>query len=874
MECAETDLEPKPRLLVVGNGMVGHHFIEQLCSQGLNEHFQVEVFGSERVAAYDRVHLSKYFDTGSADSLMLADVDTYAKQGVRLHLGKEVTLLDTENKCLHTQDGDVWFYDKLMLATGSYPFVPPIVGRDRPQCMVYRTIDDLEQIQQAAEKSTSAVVIGGGLLGLEAANALLTLDLDTHVVEFASQLMPVQLNDKAGDLLRAKIEQLGVSVHTSKATTAIVAGESALHRMNFNDDTYLETDMIVFSAGIRPQDSLARQSGIEVGERGGIVINDCCLTSADDVYAIGECALWQQRIFGLVAPGYQMARAAVSHLNVAANKAGTSSSLVKFEGADMSTKLKLLGVDVASIGESRGFDKAQFVELTDNQAGTYKKLWLDESGRYLKGAVLVGDASDYNLLLNQYLSGDELVGPAVDMLQREEGASVVMKDDAIICSCHQVTKADIVASVQAGSQSLTEVKACTKAASGCGGCSALVQSVITQTMEEQGLETEKGICCHFEYDRQELFHLCQLEEIGDFTSLIKTHGKGEAAAVGLGCDICKPVAASIFATLDNEYVLKVQHANLQDTNDAYLGNLQKDGSYSVVPRIAGGEITPDKLIALGEIAKRHDLYTKITGGQRIDLFGAQLSDLPMIWQELIEQGFETGHAYGKSLRTVKSCVGSTWCRYGVQDSISLAIDLEHRYKGLRAPHKIKFAVSGCTRECAEAQSKDIGVIASDKGWNLFVGGNGGMRPRHGDLFATDLSTADLVTYIDRILIFYAKTAARLQRTSVWLESLEGGLDYLKSVIIDDCLGVAAELEAQMKKVISTYQCEWRTSLENPEFLSRFSEFVNPEKMPQVNVEQYRYSRGQRFPAGSVGTIAVTNLPSDTCKNVELVELSK
>ena len=874
MGCAETDLERKPRLLVVGNGMVGHHFIEQLCDQGLNEHFQIEVFGSEQVAAYDRVQLSKYFETGSADSLMLANVDTYAKQGVTLHLGKEVTRLDTESKCLHTQDGDLWFYDKLILATGSYPFVPPIEGKDRPQCMVYRTIEDLEQIQQAAEKSTSGVVIGGGLLGLEAANALLTLGLDTHVVEFASQLMPVQLNDKAGDLLRDKIEQLGVSVHTSKATTAIVAGESALHRMNFNDDTYLETDMIVFSAGIRPQDSLARQSGIEVGERGGIVINDFCLTSADDVYAIGECALWQQRIFGLVAPGYQMARAAVSHINAAANKAGTPSSLVKFEGADMSTKLKLLGVDVASIGESRGFDKAQFVELTDNQAGTYKKLWLDESGRYLKGAVLVGDASDYSLLLNQYLSGDELVGPAVDLLQCEEGAGFEMKDDAIICSCHQVTKADIVASVQAGSHSLTEVKACTKAASGCGGCSALVQSVITQAMEEQGLETEKGICCHFEYDRQELFHLCQVEEIDDFTTLIKTHGKGEAAAVALGCDICKPVAASIFATLDNEYVLNIQHANLQDTNDAYLGNLQKDGSYSVVPRIAGGEITPDKLIALGEIAKRHDLYTKITGGQRIDLFGAQLSDLPMIWQELIEQGFETGHAYGKSLRTVKSCVGSTWCRYGVQDSISLAIDLENRYKGLRAPHKIKFAVSGCTRECAEAQSKDIGVIASDKGWNLFVGGNGGMRPRHGDLFATDLSTADLVTYIDRILIFYAKTAARLQRTSVWLESLEGGLDYLKSVVIDDCLGVVADLEAQMEKVVSTYQCEWRTSLENPEFLSRFSEFVNPEKMPQVNVEQYRYSRGQRFPAGSVGTIAVTNLPSETSKNVELVELSK
>ncbi|MEI6860344.1 MAG: nitrite reductase large subunit NirB [Shewanella sp.] len=879
MGCVKTDFERKPRLLVVGNGMVGHHFIEQLCDQGLNEQFNIEVFGSEQLAAYDRVQLSKYFETGSADSLMLADVDTYAKQGVTLHLGKEVTRIDIENKCLHTQDGDFWFYDKLMLATGSYPFVPPIEGKDRPQCMVYRTIEDLEQIQQAAEKSTSGVVIGGGLLGLEAANALLTLGLETHVVEFASQLMPVQLNDKAGELLCDKIEQLGVSVHTSKATTAIVAGESALHRMNFNDDTFLETDMIVFSAGIRPQDSLARQSGIEVGERGGIVINDNCLTSVDDIYAIGECALWQQKIFGLVAPGYQMARAAVSHIKVGASKDGKSSSLVKFEGADMSTKLKLLGVDVASIGESRGFDKAQFVELTDNQAGTYKKLWLDESGRYLKGAVLVGDASDYNLLLNQYLSGDELTCSAVDLLQQEEGASVEMKHDAIICSCHQVTKADIVASVQAGSHSLAEVKACTKAASGCGGCSALVQSVITQTMEEQGLETEKGICCHFEYDRQELFHLCQVEEISDFTTLIKTHGKDQAASVGLGCDICKPVAASIFATLDNEYVLNIQHANLQDTNDAYLGNLQKDGSYSVVPRIAGGEITPDKLIALGEIAKRHDLYTKITGGQRIDLFGAQLSDLPMIWQELIEQGFETGHAYGKSLRTVKSCVGNTWCRYGVQDSISLAIDLENRYKGLRAPHKIKFAVSGCTRECAEAQSKDIGVIASDKGWNLFVGGNGGMRPRHGDLFATDLSTADLVTYIDRILIFYAKTAARLQRTSVWLESLEGGLDYLKSVVIDDCLGVSAELEAQMEKVISTYQCEWRTSLESPEFLSRFSEFVNPEKMPNIDVEQYRYSRGQKSPVGAVGNIAIINLPEDApLRDVsdveEIIELSK
>ncbi len=868
-ECSGDDGDLRPKLLIVGNGMVGHHFIEQFCEQGLHEIYQVEVFGAESLPAYDRVQLSKYFESGSADALMLASVEAYQAKGIRLHLDKEVTRLDVDNKCLHISDGDFWFYDKLLLATGSYPFVPPIEGKDRQRCMVYRTIDDLQQIQAAAENATSGVVVGGGLLGLEAANALLTLGLDTHVVEFAPQLMPVQLNDKAGELLCHKIEALGVSVHTSKATTAIIDGEHAFHRMTFNDDSHLETDLIVFSAGIRPQDSLARASGIEVGERGGIVIDDHCLTSDGDVYAIGECALWQQQIFGLVAPGYQMARAVISHLSAKVS----GKEMAPFKGADMSTKLKLLGVDVASIGQSRGVENAQYVELSDNQAGTYKKLWLDETGRFLTGAVLVGDVTDYSLLLHQYLSGDALTAPAIELLQQEAGAGIELKDESIICSCHQVTKADIVVRVLEGDHSLAAIKGCTKAASGCGGCSALVQQVITQTMESQGLETSKGICCHFEHDRQSLFHLCQVEDIRDFPSLIKIHGKSEVSQLGLGCDICKPVAASIFATLENEYVLNVQHANLQDSNDAYLGNLQKDGSYSVVPRIAGGEITPDKLIALGEIAKRHDLYTKITGGQRIDLFGAQLSDLPMIWQELVDQGFETGHAYGKSLRTVKSCVGSTWCRYGVQDSVGLAIDLENRYKGLRAPHKIKFAVSGCTRECAEAQSKDIGIIASDKGWNLYVGGNGGMRPRHGDLFATDLSTKELVIYIDRILMFYTKTAARLQRTSVWLESLEGGLAYLQSVVIEDSLGLAAELETHMDKLVATYQCEWKTSLENPVFLSRFSEFVNPEQMPSLAVEQYGYSRGQRFPIAPSSKINVINLSVDeVVQSTELNEV--
>ncbi|GIU48556.1 nitrite reductase large subunit [Shewanella sairae] len=837
--------QTKQKLLVVGNGMVGHYFVEQLCRQNMSQYLDIQVLGQEQIAAYDRVQLSKYFEVGNADNLMLASQVEYQANGVTLHLGQEVIEIDVVNKQVFTQDAD-FSYDKLVLATGSYPFVPPIKGNDRADCLVYRTIDDLKAIERAANRARSGVVVGGGLLGLEAANALLSLGIDTHVVEFAPQLMSVQLNKEGGELLKEKIEALGVQVHLNKATTEIVDGEEALHRMTFSDGSFLEADMLVFSAGIRPQDNLARKANINVGDRGGIIIDDQCLTSNEDIFAIGECALWQQKIFGLVAPGYQMANVVASQIT--ADYLHNQPS--QFYGADMSTKLKLLGVDVASIGESRGFENAQYVELIDQQAGIYKKLWLDETGLYLRGAVLIGNVDEYSHLLSLYLAAEPLELPAVSLLTADNSAPILLKDNAIVCSCHQVTKSEICEQVLAGNHTLSDIKSCTKAASGCGGCAAVVEQIIDEALVGQGIETEQGVCRHFEYDRQALFHLCQVESIKDFNTLYQQHAKSGASSLALGCEICKPLAASIFATLENDYVLSEQHVALQDTNDAYLGNLQKDGSYSVVPRIAGGEITPDKLIAIGEIAKKYNLYTKITGGQRIDMFGAQLSELPQIWQQLIAAGFETGHAYGKSLRTVKSCVGDTWCRYGVQDSVSLAIALENRYKGLRAPHKIKMAVSGCTRECAEAQSKDIGVIASENGWNLYVCGNGGMRPRHGDLFATDLSTDQLVSYIDRILMFYSKTAGRLQRTSVWMESLADGLEYLQSVIISDELGLAAELEAQMQKVVASYQCEWQTSLNDKHFLSRFDEFVNPKDAPAPSQNAYQYLRQQKFPIQS------------------------
>ena len=820
----------RTNIVVVGNGMVGHHFVEQMVQA--SPEAKITVLSGEPRLAYDRVHLSEYFTGKTAQELALTDEARYESLGVEFHVNAKVTNIDKAGKTVTTESGETYSWDKLVLATGSYPFVPPIPGHDQEHCLVYRTIEDLEAIQHSASQSKVGVVVGGGLLGLEAANALKQAGLETHVVEFAPQLMGVQLDQGGGALLKRKIEELGVQVHTSKATEIIEAGDGSRYQLRFKDGEILQTDMVLFSAGIRPQDALARSFDLEMGPRGGIVINNQCQTSEQDIYAIGECALWNNFIFGLVAPGYQMARVVASHI------AGGD---LAFTGADMSTKLKLLGVEVGSIGDAHAKTPGALTYIYENQPKqVYKKIVVDAKQEYLLGAVLVGDTSEYDTLLQFALNGmklpespESLILPSVD----GEAAGLpagALPDTATVCSCHNVSKGDIVAAMDGGACDIGSVKSCTKASTGCGGCAALLKTVVETELESRGVEVKKDICEHFAFSRQELYHLIRVEQIKSFDELLEKHGKGH------GCDICKPAVASILATTWNDYVLKKPHIGLQDTNDRYLGNMQKDGTYSVVPRIAGGEVTPDKLIVLGEVAKEYNLYCKITGGQRIDLFGARLEELPVIWRKLIDAGFETGHAYGKALRTVKSCVGSTWCRYGVQDSVGTAIDIEDRYKGLRSPHKLKMAVSGCTRECAEAQSKDVGVIATENGWNMYVCGNGGMKPRHADLFATDLDTPTLVKYIDRFLMFYCKTADRLQRTSVWLESLEGGLDYLKEVIIEDSLGIGEELEAQMAAVIGTYQCEWKTTVEDPQALKRFRQFVNsPEKDDNVVFVQER-----------------------------------
>jgi nitrite reductase (NADH) large subunit len=831
----------KQRLLIIGNGPVGHQFIESIIESGQGGQFDITVIGEEPRPAYDRVHLTAWFETREAASLNMVKEGFYGDNHITALTHEKVIAIDRAAQTVSTDKGEQYAYDKLILATGSFPFVPPVPGHDRKNCFVYRTIEDLEAITAAAANAKVGAVVGGGLLGLEAAKAIMDLGLKTHVIEFAPRLMAVQVDEGGGALLRRKIEDLGVSVHTQKNTQQIVDGEDCVHKLQFADGAELETDILVFSAGIRPQDALARQCELAVGERGGIVIDNACLTSDPAIYAIGECALWGGRIYGLIAPGWDMARVAADHVLGGIEKKA-------FTGADMSTKLKLMGVDVASIGDAHASTPgAKCYTFIDEKAEVYKKIVVSSDGQHLLGSVLIGEANDYGTLLQFALNKITLPEqPESMILPTLDGSAGVglgvdaLPDVAQICSCNNVSKGDLCAAVQGGAMTVGDLKACTKAATTCGGCTALVGQVLNAELTKMGVEVNTDLCEHFPYTRQEIFHLVKVGQIKSFDELLEKHGSGH------GCEICKPTAASIMASCWNDYILEPKLAGLQDTNDRYLANMQKNGTYSVVPRMAGGEVTPDGLIAVGQVAKKYNLYTKITGGQRVDLFGATLDQLPKIWTELIAAGFESGHAYGKSLRTVKSCVGSTWCRYGVQDSVGKAIDLENRYKGLRSPHKLKMAVSGCTRECAEAQSKDVGVIATEKGWNLYLCGNGGMKPRHADLFASDIDTDTMVKYIDRFLMFYVRTADRLQRTSVWMENLEGGLDYLRKVIIEDSLGICAELEAEMANVVDTYQCEWKTTVENPEKVKQFRSFVNADKTDKEIV--FVQERGQIRPA--------------------------
>ncbi len=809
--------------------MVGYKFCEKFVSKDEGGNYKIIVFGEEPRPAYDRVHLSAFFENKDAKALELAPTNWYIDHNIELVTNEYVNTIQRDSKTISTASGKRYDYDYLVLATGSSPFVPPIKGVEKKGVFVYRTIEDLEDMMVYAEllkkanPSAKAAVLGGGLLGLEAAKAVMDMGLEPHVVEFAPKLMPRQLDVRSSKVLQIKLESIGINIHLNKATNKIL-GEDAIEGMEFGEDEdNLMVDMLVISAGIRPRDELGKGCGLEMGTRGGIVVNNKMQTSDTNIYAIGEVALYNHMIYGLVAPGYEMADVAVGQI------LGYKDLLMSAD-IDMSTKLKLIGVDVASFGEPfMPASEGHSIIFENKTKYLYKRINVSHDGKTLLGGILVGDASDYNMLHQIYLNGmplpenvEELTLGAPGEGTSALGSAMDLPDTAQICSCESVSKGDICNPLKEGDcHDLKGVIACTKAATGCGGCKPMVVDLVNETLKSLGKEVKETICDHFKYTRQELYGIIKVKEIRSYDEVLDHCGTGD------GCEICKPLIASVFASIYNDTANK--EAPIQDSNDRFLANIQRNGTYSVVPRIPGGEITPEKLIVIGAVGQKYNLYTKITGGQRIDLFGAELNQLPAIWKELIDAGFESGHAYGKSLRTVKSCVGSTWCRYGMDESVSFAIELENRYKGLRSPHKLKGGVSGCIRECAEARGKDFGVIAVEGGWNLYVCGNGGARPKHAQLLAEQIDNETCIKYLDRFLMYYIRTAAPLVRTAAWLDKLEGGIEQLKQIVVEDSLSLGAELEKEMEFLVKAYECEWKQAIENEEIKSRFKHFVNSDE---------------------------------------------
>ncbi|WP_454118344.1 nitrite reductase large subunit NirB [Microbacterium lacticum] len=827
-------------IVVVGAGMVAHRFIESLLSRA-EDAVRITLLGEEQRRPYDRVALTSFFTGSTAEELTL-DRRIVEDERVDFLPGDPVVRIERADRRVVTRSGRVVGYDHLVLATGSYAARLAVDGFDLEGCFVYRTLDDVAALRAFVERRSAQLgrplvgtVVGGGLLGLEAAGALRGLDVDCTVIQSSDRLMSAQLDLPAGDALRRLIEARGIGVRTGSITTRLDPDPSGqVAGLEFRDGDYARTDVVVFTVGVRPRDELARSAGLAVEPHGGVKIDEGCLTSDPAISAIGEVASFEGQCVGLVAPGYAMAEVAATHL---------LGGEAEFGGFDLSTKLKLSGVDVASFGDAFAETPGALdVVYSDPVAGIYKKLVLSDDAKTLLGGILVGDASSYGALrplIGRPLGGD----PAAHLLPEGGGTvSAELPDDALVCSCNSVTAGTIRHAVHdEGCADVAAVKSCTRAGAACGSCVATIKKIVGTELAAMGTTVSNALCEHFAMSRRQLFDAVRVSGLATFSAVIERFGTGR------GCDLCKPALASILSTLTGTHVLDGENATLQDTNDHVMANMQKDGSYSVVPRIPGGEITPEGLVAIGQVAQDFGLYTKITGGQRIDMFGARLEQLPDIWRRLVDAGFESGHAYGKSLRTVKSCVGSTWCRYGVQDSVGMAVHLELRYRGLRSPHKLKLGVSGCARECAEARGKDVGVIATEAGWNMYVGGNGGFTPRHAVLLAEGLSDAELLTAIDRFLMYYIFTADRLQRTAPWFEELEGGIDGLRAVIFDDSLGICADLDAAIARHLDAYEDEWKATLDDPDKLRRFASFVNAPKTPDPSLA-YTVERGQPRPA--------------------------
>jgi len=767
----------KEKLVLIGNGMAGVRTLEELLKLA-PDMYDITVFGAEPYGNYNRILLSPVLaGEKTIDDIMLNDEQWYADNGITLHKGKEVVDIDRIKRKVIAADGTEADYDRLLLATGSDPFIIPVPGNDLDGVITFRDIHDVDRMLEASKEHKHAVVIGGGLLGLEAANGLMQQGMSVTVVHILDTLMERQLDGEAAGMLRKSLEERGLHFLMGAQTEAII-GENRVQRVRFKDGTEIYADLVVMAVGIRPNFELAKQAGIHC-ER-GIVVNDTLQTYDPRIYAVGECVQHRGVAYGLVAPLFEMGKVCANHLAMI--------GYGRYEGSVTSTKLKVTGIDLFSAGDFHGDESTEDVVMKDAASGVYKKLVLKNNR--IHGAVLYGDtidgawyfqlmreATDVSDFREHLMFGQSHLG---DAGHGGQNSAAAMSDDMQVCDCNGVCKGEIVKAITSkGLFTVDDVRAHTKASASCGSCTGLVEQILASTLGGDYSAPEvKPMCKCTDYPHDDVREAIRAQHLTSIEAVMKALNWRTPD----GCASCRPAL--------NYYLISTWPAEAKDDkqsrfiNERVHANIQKDGTYSVVPRIWGGVTRPHELRAIADVAEKFNIpEMKFTGGQRIDLLGVKKEQLPAVWRDLNQAGLVSGHAYGKALRTVKTCVGSDWCRFGVQDSTRMGIDLERMTWGSWMPHKVKLAVSGCPRNCSEATIKDFGVVAVESGWELHVGGNGGIKVRVTDLLCRVKTPEEVLEYCAAFLQLYREEARYLERTAPWIERV--GLSYAKEKVVED-----------------------------------------------------------------------------------------
>ena len=766
----------RERLVVIGNGMAGCRAVEEILARDPLR-YSIAIFGAEPRVNYNRIMLSPVLAGEKAfDDIVINTADWYTDNGIELISGDPVEHIDRATQTVISRSGRAEPYDKLLIATGSDPFIIPVPGHDLPGVVTFRDLDDVDKMLAAAEKGGSAVVIGGGLLGLEAAHGLSLRGMKVTVIHLMPTLMERQLDEAAGWLLKAELERRGQTILTGADTAEIMEAGGHVAGVKLKDGREISADIVVMAVGIRPATALGKAGGLEV-ER-GILVDDHMVTSDPAIMAVGECVQHRGLCYGLVAPLWDMCRALADHAT------GTPSG---YEGSVTSTKLKVSGIDLFSAGDFSGGDGAEDIVMRDAARGVYKRVIVKDDR--LVGAVLYGDTADGSWYFDLLRKGEDvsdirealIFGQAFasgGALADPNAAVAALSDDAEICGCNGVSKGKVVATIQAGACSLDAVRSQCKASASCGSCTGLVESLLKITLGEDIQSGPKTVCKCTSFSHDDVRRLILEKELKAIPQLMQELHWSTPD----GCSSCRPAL--------NYYLLAAWPGEYEDdqksrfVNERMHANIQKDGTYSVVPRMWGGLTSPRELRAIADVVEKFNApMVKVTGGQRLDIFGIRKEDLPAVWADLNAAGMVSGHAYGKSLRTVKTCVGSEWCRFGTQDSTGLGVKIEQMTWGSWMPHKFKIAVSGCPRNCAEATIKDFGVVCVDSGYELHVGGNGGIKVRATDLLCKVATEEEAMDVCAAFIQLYREQAWYLERTAPWIERV--GLDHVKAGLFDD-----------------------------------------------------------------------------------------